>query len=211
MICLICSTSLHAGNDEGRKTVTHTKYSEGVCGDPSSQDNETLKENTGERHIPYSLGCLLSFRLETCSTIMMFISHWEWCKLSISFISELELLLIEAWTLVMKPRWHIILVESWRRRFKLWILLCQLSLINQIGVCVCVCVCVSPPCPSSSKEKQQKEEESWETRKADEPCLALEIVCFWFFSITKSHSNNKPTYFKIYLFNMIKIRNKSNL
>lgn len=202
MICLICSTSLHAGNDEGRKTVTHTKYSEGVCGDPSSQNNKTLKENTGERHIPYSSGGLFSFRLETWSTIMMFISHWEWCKLCISFISELELLLIEAWTLVMKPRWHIILVGSWRRRFKLWrIILCQLSF---------VCVCFSS-LSSFSKEKQQKDEESWETRKADEPCLALEIMCFWFFSISKSLSNNKPIYFKIYLFNMIKIRKKSNL
>lgn len=155
LVCLICSTSLHAGNDEGRKTVTHTKYSEGVCGDPSSQNNKTLKENTGERHIPYSLGGLFSFRLETWSTIMMFISHWDWCKLCISFISELELLLIEAWTLVMKPRWHIILVGSWRR-FKLWtIILCQLSF---------VCVCVSPPClhPLRKNSKKKKKAEKQE-------------------------------------------------
>ena len=49
-----------------------------------------------------------------------------------------------------------------------------------------------------------------EPENIEESWLILEIECFLFFSTPNSLCNNKPVVSKIYVLNMIKIRNQSD-
>lgn len=110
-----------SGKSEGRRTVATAKHT--VC----VTVQETLQENTGERHTLYSLAVLFSFRPETRSAIITSVCHLERCRLCISFMGELELLSMEARNPAMKHKVPIVLGRSWRRGLKLWtILLSQL-------------------------------------------------------------------------------------
>lgn len=53
-----------------------------------------------------------------------------------------------------------------------------------------------------------KRRRNWEPERLEESWLVLAIGCFLFFSITKSLRNCKPIDLKMYLSNMIKMKNQ---